>query len=181
MASDDDVPTPFTQPDAPQDNYCLPTNLGEDDGTTSISDLTSTNDVTIISTTSPVKHKCYDVLTGGRRPQLKTMPYRKELIERLHILNKETFIPKHMVMSPSVVEWYSTVTAYVKQLRKWDRFIMAKAICDFDNLLTEASKQNTTKACEVIVEFKTYMEDVREAASIKLNEATINRIPWVVV
>ena len=104
MASDDDLPTPFTQPDAQPDNYCLPTNLGDDDGTTSISDLTSTNDVTNISTTSPVKHKCYDVLIGGRRPQLKTMPYRKDLVVRLHSLNKETFIPTHMIMFPPVVE-----------------------------------------------------------------------------
>ena len=175
MSSDEEAPTPFTQPYAPPDTYCAPTNLGEDDGITSISSLTSTNDVINISLTSPVKHKCYDVLTGGRRPQLQTMPYRKELIERLHIIKKESFIPTHMMMSPSVVNWYSTVTAYVKHPRKWDRFIMAKAICDFDNLLTEASKQNANKACEVIAEFQTYMDDVREAASIKQNEPTVNR------
>ena len=44
---------------------------------------------------------------------------------------------------------------------------MEKAICDFDNMLTEANKKKTSKPCEVISEFHNYMDDVREAASIK--------------
>ena len=97
MSSNEEAPTPFTQPDAPPDTYCSPTNLGEDDGITSISSLTSTNDVINFSLTSPVKHKCYDVLTGGRRAQLKTMPYRKDLIVRLHSLNANSFSVPYLV------------------------------------------------------------------------------------
>ena len=171
MSSNEEVPPTVTKPDPPTDRYCIPTNLGEDDGITFTSSLTSVNDLT----TSPVKHKCYDVLTGGRRPQLKTMPYRKDLIARILALRKDLFLPSDMMMSPNVLAWYSTNNAHAKQPRKWDRFIMAKAICDFDDMLTEARKVGASKPCDVIAEFHKYMDDVREAASIKENEPTVNK------
>ena len=52
---------------------------------------------------------------------------------------------------------------------------MAKAICDFDDMLTEARKFGASKPCDVIAEFHNYMDDVREAVSIKENEPTVYR------
>ena len=185
MASGDDESPIVTETDPTAESHPLPakhidvsTNLGAEDGKTTTSSLTSIDltNVQVEITPSPVKHRCYEVLTGGRRPQLKTMPYRKELIARIVQVKKTDFLPSLMTDSPIVLAWYTTNMAYAKLPRKWDRFIMAKALCDFDIIMQEIKSVVPTTGDEPhklpapIYEFLSYMVDVREAAEMRENE-----------
>ena len=111
MASNDEDQPTGTKPNPTVDDFViitypifLPTNLVEEDGRTITSSLTSIELTNApISCPSPVKHKGYEVLTGGRRPQLKTMPYKKKLIARILEVNKNSFLPSFMKESPVVL------------------------------------------------------------------------------
>ena len=79
MASNNEDQPTGTEPNPTVDDFVvitdpiyIPTNLGEEYSKTTTSSLTSI-DLTNAPTScpSPVKHKSYEVLTGGRRPQLK--------------------------------------------------------------------------------------------------------------
>ena len=146
MASGDDESPIVTETSPTADSHPLLTEhievstiLGADDGKTTTSSLTSIDltNVQVVNSPSLVKHRCYDVLTGGRRPQIKTMPYRKELVARILQVQKTDFLPSLMRDSPIVLAWYKTNMAYVKLPRKCDQFIMAKALCDFDIIMQE--------------------------------------------
>ena len=102
------------------------------------------------------------------------------MIARIIQVQKADFLPSLMKDSPIVLAWYTTNIVYVKLPRKWDRFIKAKALCNFDIIMQEIKSVVPTthdephKLPAPIYEFINYMFEVRDAAKMKENE-----IPFV--
>ena len=53
-----------------------------------------------VASPSLVNHHSYEVLIGGRRPQLKTMSYRRQLFAHILELNMASFLPSLMKEDP---------------------------------------------------------------------------------
>ena len=84
-----------------------------------------TSSITSVSPNNPrsaspslVSHPSYEVLIGGRRPQLKTMPYRNQLLAQMLELDRASFLPSLMKEEPNIKACYATNTAFSKQSRK---------------------------------------------------------------
>ena len=100
------------------------------DGQTSILSITSVGTDGITTLASHFKHPCYAVLNSGRRTQLKTMPYRINLIDSILALAPSSFLPSMLSTAQNVKQWYYKYTIYMKMPRNWKRAIMAHAICE---------------------------------------------------
>ena len=126
---------------------------------------------TVDHTKSYLSHPYYTVLNGGRRSLLKNMEFRIELLHSILALNSSTYLPKELCDEPHVQRWFSTHTAYLKAPRKWNRSIMAKAICEFDSIMKESQAMVASSTIPPpLRDFYAYMEDVSTTATLAENE-----------
>ena len=123
----------------PNTNLTIQNNNPTDgENQTTVSSLTTLETCHPVSTVDHkpyLSHPYYAVLNGGRRSLLKNMEFRIELLHSILALNSSTYLPKELCDEPHVQRWFSTHTAYLKAPRKWNRSIMAKAICEFDSIM----------------------------------------------
>ena len=165
--------------DLPEDNTIINNNCTVDNMTT-ISSVTSVGtDVHHVHTetsTSPLSHPCYAVLNGGRRNQLRNMSYRIELVASFLRLNTSEYLPPIVCDDIIIKSWYLKYKAYMKFPRKWNRAIMAQALCEFDLFLHNVRRSTAMDKVPVpISDFDTYMEDVKVVSEIAENEPLISK------
>ena len=181
----DDVSLPLLPPvltedvtvEVPTENtseYCTSVNIV--DAETSVSSITAVSTTDSNTLTSPIKHPCYAILNGGRRKQLENMPYRIKLIETILALSPSLYLPSMLSNESPIKCWTRKYMAYMKNPRKWNRAIMAQAFCEFDLIMTEARGLVATSSDSLIpppiVEFDSYMNNVRAITEIVENEPT---------
>ena len=141
---------------------------------------TYTCQVVIESSDSHLRHPCYEVLKGGRRGQMKNMHFRIELVTDILNSLPSSYLPPNFSESACVKHWYKKYTPYLKHRNKWNRIVMAEAICQFDLLMEQSCKMDDTqeKDCKLpaaIDNFYQYMLEVREIATIAENEPLPNK------
>ena len=160
-----------------------PTKKNHGNNNTAISSITS------ISTSQPVStvdksclvHPYYLVLNGGRRSLLKNMQFRIHLVNSNLALATASYLPYDLCIKAYVKRWFSIHTAYLKAPRKWNRAVMAQAICEFDLIMEEAKTMVASSTTSddlvppAIREFYAYMEDVRDVATIVENEPIVSQ------
>ena len=143
--------------------------------------LTTVSSLTTLGTCRPVvstvdhkpylSHPYYAVLNGGRRSLLKNMGFRIELLNSILVLEQSSYLPEELCNEPHVKRWFSIHTAYLKAPRKWNRAIMAKAICEFDSIMKESQAM---VACATVPppvqDFYAYMVDVSTTATLAEND-----------
>ena len=96
--------------------------------------------VEIVSNDTYVEHPCFEILKGGRRGHLKNMHYRIELVTNILDSPPSTYLQQSYCSNPTVTLWYKKYSPYKKHPKKWNRSVMAAAICEFDILMENASK-----------------------------------------
>ena len=180
----DDMSLPLLPPIPPEDEtveiptentleYCTAVNA---DTETSVSSITAVSTTDGTTSASPLKHPCYAILNGGRRKQLENMPFRIKLIETILELSPSLYLPSMLSNEFKIKSWTRRYTAYMKNPRKWNRAIMAQALCGFDLIMTEARALVATSSDSLIpppiTEFETYMNNVRAVNEIVENEPT---------
>ena len=154
----DDVSLPLLPPIPPEDEtveiptentleYCTAVNA---DTETSVSSITAVSTTDGTTSASPLKHPCYAILNGGRRKQLENMPFRIKLIETILELSPSLYLPSMLSNEFKIKSWTQRYTAYMKNPRKWNRAIMAQALCGFDLIMTEARALVATSSDSLI-------------------------------
>ena len=137
--------------------------------------LTSVSSITGVSreikhSTSHINHPCFASLNGSRRKQLENMKYRINLVDSILALRPYTYLPSMLCNEDHVRHWNLEYKAFMKHPRKWNRAIMAQAICEFDLIIKEAgalvASSSDTLIPEPIQVFNTYMDNVREVNEI---------------
>ena len=73
--------------------------------------------------------------------------------------------------------------AYIKQPRKWNRAVVAKALCEIDILITEARRTVARSSTSIllpdkIIDFESYMQD-RFQPMYKL-QASVRVASWAI-
>ena len=122
-------------------------------------------DLTLSDAKKP--HPCYNVIYKGRRPicGIKTQKEKILLINQVLVLNPTSFLPASIASRQDVNEWFGKYNLLTKT--RWNSEIVATALCDLDDFLTEASRDKKFSARnsepEAIVDVLAYFE---EAASM---------------
>ena len=149
------------------------------DNMTAISSVTSVGTDVHIQTqtsTSHLSHPCYAALNGGRRNQLRNMSFRIELVDSILALNTHDFLPTLLCDDKLVKSWYFKYKAYMKFRTKWNRAIMAQAICEFDLIMNKARDMVAMNNLpDPIANFEEYMLDVKAVTEIAENEPIISK------
>ena len=194
-SSDDES---FSQPllpecDAPSSDLSVGdtnTNLTtETNNPTDRENQTTVSSLTTLGTCQPVStvdhkpylsHPYYAVLNGGCISLLKNMEFRIELLNGILALESSSYLPKELCDKPHVKRWCSIYTAYLMAPRKWNREIMAKAICEFDSIMKESQAMVASSTIPPPLRgFYAYMEDVSITATLVENESVnIKRLSW---
>ena len=156
-----------------------------EDNNTSVSSISTSfgtcHPVSTVDHAPYLSHPCYTVLNGGRRNLLKNMKFRIELLNSILAMAPGSYLPSNLCDESHVIRFFSTYKAYLKAPRKWNRAVMARAICEFDSIMKEAQTMvASSTASDVLLppalrEFYSYMDDVRSIAAIVENEPLSNK------
>ena len=108
------------------------------------------------------------------RSEIKTEEYgiSIDLINKILYLKPHSYPPSIITADVRVEKWYSKCAAYMKQPRKWNRAVVAKTLCEIDTLITEARITVVRSSTSIllpdeIIDFESYMQDVRDVAEIE--------------
>ena len=181
MAEKEQTPTELL-PDISVDETPNPTTV-DTENETGISSLSSigTSQVFIAPNEQHVvDHPCFEVLKSGRRGNMKNMNFRIELMHSLLKLEPSTYIQSPYCKSTVVKFWYKKISPYLNHPKKWNREVMAMAICEFDQVMENACnmaevEESPSKLPPPLTEFYTYILEVREIAEIAKTQPIMSK------
>ena len=144
---------------------------------TTVSSLTTVGicqpTVSIVDHKPYLSHPYYAVLNGGRRTLLKNMDFRIGLLNSILALEPSSYLPNEICNEPHVKRWVSLHKVYLKAPRKWNRAIMAKAICELDSILKESQAMVASSTIPPpLRDFYAYMDDVGITVTLAENDPT---------
>ena len=85
------------------------------------------------------------------------------------------YVPPHLTDDPLIKRWVNTYSALDKNPSKWKLPLLARAICDFDTILTNCRAEfaiSQESRPHAIVIFEDYMDSAREISRVSIFEKT---------
>ena len=101
-------------------------------------------DLTLSDAKKP--HPCYNVICRGRREicGIKNQKDKVLLINKVLDLNPTSFLPVDIANRQDVNAWFAKYNLLTKT--RWNSELVATALCDLDDFLTEASRDKVFTA-----------------------------------
>ena len=104
------------------------------------------SDVDLTLSDAKKPHPCFNVIYKGRREicGIKNQKQKLLLINKVLDLNPTSFLPANIANREDVKAWFDKHNAMAKT--RWNSEIVASALCDLDDFLTEASRDEEFSA-----------------------------------
>ena len=125
------------------------------------------NTETSVENTQHAVHECFFVLSGRGKGTIGSKADRIHLIHNVLMVDPEEYVPPHLTDDKSIRGWINSYSAFDKNPIKWKLPILAKAMCDFDSILSKCKENVATSNVSrpaAIVTFEEYMNAAREVA-----------------
>ena len=118
-----------------------------------------------------VEHECFHILLGRSKGIIGTKNDRIKLIHDVLLLDVSEYLPPHLWEDPSIKKWIYNTSLLDKNPSKWNLNLLARAICDFDIILTKCKTDVAIledSRPRSIVTFEDYMDSAREISNLSL-------------
>ena len=122
-----------------------------------------------------IEHECFIVLSGRGKGTIGTKNDRINLIHDILQVDVSEYVPPHLTDDPLIKRWVNTYSALDKNPSKWKLPLLARAICDFDTILTNCRAEfaiSQESRPHAIVTFEDYMDSAREISCVSIFEKT---------